>query len=98
MIKSIDVLTGEITELPDAIVAEIVISELENKAKAMQLLQATDWTVASDVGNAQMSNPYLANQAEFIAYRNKVRKYAISPIEGNIEWATKPEEVWQTIG
>lgn len=68
-----------------------------NKATATSLLQATDWTTIADVGNPQMSNPYLANQAEFIAYRNAIRQYAVYPIAGDIDWATKPQEDWQTV-
>lgn len=69
----------------------------ENKQTATQLLQATDWTSIADVGNPQMSNPYLANQAEFISYRNAVRQYAVYPVEGNINWPTIPTENWVTV-
>lgn len=66
----------------------------ENKATAVSLLQATDWTTIADVGNAQMSNPYLANQAEFISYRNAIRQYAVYPEAGNIQWPKLPTEDW----
>jgi hypothetical protein len=66
----------------------------DNKATATQLLQATDWTTIADVGNPAMSNPYLANQAEFITYRNAVRQYAVYPVVGNITWPTVPTENW----
>lgn len=66
----------------------------ENKATAVSLLQATDWATIADVGNPQMSNPYLANQADFIAYRNDVRQYAVYPQPGNIDWPTVPAENW----
>lgn len=66
----------------------------ENKATASSLLSATDWTTIADVGNPQMSNPYLANQAEFIAYRNQVRQYAVYPQPGTIDWPTIPTENW----
>jgi hypothetical protein len=69
----------------------------ENKATAVALLQATDWTTIADVGNPQMSNPYLANQAEFIAYRNTIRQIAIYPVAGDLVWATVPQEVWQAV-
>lgn len=65
-----------------------------NKTTAINLLQATDWTTIADVGNPQMSNPYLANQAEFIAYRNSVRQYAVYPVAGNIDWSVVPTENW----
>ena len=66
----------------------------ENKQTAASLLQATDWTTIADVGNPSMSNPYLANQAEFITYRNAVRQYAVYPEVGNIVWPTLPTEQW----
>ena len=69
----------------------------ENKATAVSLLQATDWATIADVGNPQMSNPYLANQAEFIAYRNAVRQYAVYPVAGNIDWYATPQEIWTKV-
>ena len=69
----------------------------QNKATATQLLQTTDWTTIADVGNPQMSNPYLANQAEFIAYRNVVRQYAVYPTPGTIDWPTIPTEQWSQV-
>ena len=66
----------------------------ENKATATNLLTATDWTTIADVGNPQMANPYLSNQAEFIAYRNAVRNIAVYPVEGNLTWPTVPVENW----
>lgn len=69
----------------------------ENKATAVSLLQATDWATIADVGNPQMSNPYLSNQADFIAYRNTVRQYAVYPVAGNIDWPAIPQEVWTKV-
>ena len=66
----------------------------ENKATASQLLSATDWTTIADVGNPQLSNPYLANQADFLTYRNAVRQYAVYPVAGNITWPILPTENW----
>ena len=66
----------------------------ENKATAVGLLQATDWTTIADVGNPQMSNPYLANQAEFIAYRNTIRQIAVYPTAGDLVWPVVPTEDW----
>jgi hypothetical protein len=65
-----------------------------NQATAASLLQQTDWTTIADVGNPQMSNPYLANQAEFITYRNAVRQYAVYPVGGDIVWPVVPTENW----
>ena len=69
----------------------------ENKATAQSLLTATDWTTIADVGNPQMANPYLANQAEFIAYRNTIRQVAVYPVAGNLDWAIVPVEVWTKV-
>lgn len=66
----------------------------DNKATASGLLSATDWTTIADVGNPQTANPYLANQSEFIAYRNAVRNIAVYPVEGNLTWPTVPVENW----
>ena len=69
----------------------------QNKQTASGLLSASDWTSVADVGNPAMSNPYLANQAEFIEYRNAVRQYAVYPIAGNITFPTAPLEVWTKV-
>jgi hypothetical protein len=61
--------------------------------KAKAILQATDWTSIADVGDPTKSNPYLANQAAFIAYRSTVRNYAINPVENPV-WPTAPTEQW----
>ena len=74
-----------------------VLTAEENKQTAMNLLQATDWTTIPDVGDPKKSNPYLANVNEFVAYRNAVRQYAINPVAGNIDWAVKPAENWQSV-
>jgi hypothetical protein len=70
----------------------------DNKATAVSLLQQTDWTTIGDVGNSAMSNPYLANQAEFIAWRSKVRAIAVTPVAGTLPvFGEMPQEVWQTV-
>jgi len=66
---------------------------IENKTTASNLLSATDWTTISDVANP-INSPYLANQTEFIAYRNEIRKIAVNPVEGNLIWATVPKAIW----
>lgn len=77
--------------VPPPILAE------QNKQTAIGLLQATDWTTIADVGNPQMSNPYLANQAEFIAYRNAIRNIAVYPTAGDIDWPVAPTEKWTKV-
>ena len=68
-------------------------SKASNKATASQLLANTDWTTIADVANPA-NNPYLGNQADFIAYRNVIRAIAVYPPAGEIVWATPPTEVW----
>lgn len=66
------------------------------KSQATQILNSTDWTSIADVGDPTKANPYLANQAEFIAYRSTVRNYAVYPVE-NPTWPTAPTEQWVTV-
>lgn len=69
----------------------------QNKNIAVYKLKETDWSITPDVGDPTKSNPYLSNVAEFIAYRNAIRQYAINPIDGDIAWATVPSAVWATV-
>lgn len=65
-----------------------------NKQQASELLQATDWTELPSVSDAA-SPPYLANVADFIAYRNALRVIAIDPPTTPVDpWPTKPTEEW----
>ena len=66
----------------------------ENKATASSLLTRSDWTTIADVANP-INSPYLANQDEFMAYRNEIRKIAVYPTAGDLVWATPPIEVWK---
>lgn len=68
--------------------------EAANKATAESLLQATDWTATVDISNPAYSDPYLANQDAFLAYRSNVRKIAVNPPVVVDQWPVKPEEVW----
>jgi hypothetical protein len=63
------------------------------KAQAKQILQDTDWTSIADVGDPTKSNPYLVNQAAFIAYRSTVRNLAVNPVENPV-FPTAPTEQW----
>jgi hypothetical protein len=69
----------------------------ENKATAVALLQASDWTQIPSVSDPALSNPYLANKLTFDQYRNEVRQYAIYPVAGYIDWPLIPEEQWVKI-
>jgi hypothetical protein len=68
----------------------------QNKNKAIRLLEETDWTAAEDVGNSQVANPYLVNQAEFLTYRSTLREIAVNPTAGFITWPIKPTEQWSS--
>lgn len=67
----------------------------QNKKTASYKLYQTDWTTIADVSDPTKSNPYLANSAEYVTYRNAVRQYAINPVAGNIDWPVEPTAVWQ---
>ena len=62
------------------------------KTKASELLYATDWATITDITNTANS-PYLTNQADFIAYRNALRKLAVNPVADPV-WPTLPNAVW----
>ena len=66
----------------------------QNKQRAVYLLETTDWTATPTIIDPAVSNPYLTNQAEFLAYRSALREIAVNPQEGFITWPTKPQEVW----
>ena len=66
----------------------------QNKAQAMSLLSATDWTTIPDVSNPAASNPYLTNVSEFAAYRSTVRNIAVSPPTDSVVFPVAPNEVW----
>jgi hypothetical protein len=65
------------------------------KDKASDLLYKTDWTSIADVANP-VNNPYLTNQAEFIAWRSQIRQLAVNPVE-NPTWPTQPTPVWSNL-
>lgn len=65
------------------------------KSTAQAILSNTDWTAIPDVADPLKSNPYLANQPEFVAYRSTIRNYAVNPVE-NPTWPTAPTEQWST--
>jgi hypothetical protein len=65
------------------------------KSQATTILNATDWTSIADVGDSTKANPYLINQAEFIAYRSTVRGYAVNPVVDPV-FPTAPTEQWSS--
>lgn len=66
----------------------------ECKNQASKLLYETDWTTIPDVADPA-NNPYLINQADFIAYRNQVRQLAVNPV-ANPVWPIPPTEQWSS--
>jgi hypothetical protein len=69
----------------------------QNKATAVDKLQATDWATIPDVADPLKSNPYLSNAQDFVVYRNSVRQYAVYPVAGDINWPAVPQEVWTNV-
>ena len=65
----------------------------QNKQTAVLLLTQTDWAVLPDVVNSS-KKPYLTNQADFITYRNNLRKIATNPTEGILTWPVIPTASW----
>jgi hypothetical protein len=88
-IKVIQLTAEEIAALP----ITVPPTAEQNKATASSLLAGTDWTTIADVASPT-NNPYLGNQADFIAYRNVIRAIAVYPPAGEVVWATPPTEVW----
>jgi hypothetical protein len=65
-----------------------------NKSIASSRLYDTDWTTIVDVSDPTKSDPYLTNLADFMSYRNELRKIAVNPIGGEIDWPVKPKAQW----
>lgn len=65
----------------------------QNKATALDLLASTDYTEIPSVSDPS-STPHLLNKADFVAYRDQVRIFAVYPVAGNIDWPVKPAEQW----
>lgn len=79
----------------DAVAVQEEADKLSCSDQAKAILTATDWTSIPDVGNPDASNPYLVNQAAFIAYRSQIRALAINPV-ANPVWPTQPTEQWSS--
>lgn len=67
-----------------------------NKAKAEQLLQATDWTEVPSVSDTSLT-PHLVNYQEFIAYRLAVRAIAVNPPTEQAVFPELPQENWSSV-
>lgn len=83
----------------EAVNAEIVSLDANQplvncKDEASKLLYETDWTTIPDITNTA-NDPYLTNQADFIAYRNTVRKLAVNPVADPV-FPTVPTAQWSS--
>lgn len=66
-----------------------------NKAKASQLLTASDWATKSAIANPEQSTPYLTNQQAFFGYQNQLRAIAVNPPTLPVtEWPVEPKALW----
>jgi hypothetical protein len=68
-----------------------------NKQQAKNLLAQSDWTTIADVTDSTKSNPYLANSADFINYRNQLRAIVFNPPDTEITFPVYPTEQWVTV-
>ena len=79
----------------DSVAVQEEADKLSCSAQAKAILTNTDWASIPDVGNPDASNPYLVNQAAFIAYRSQIRALAVNPV-ANPVWPTHPTEQWSS--
>lgn len=71
--------------------------QAQNKSMAVSKLQSTDWSATVDIADPQYSNPYLANQDAFLAYRSQVRAIAVNPPTTVVDpWPVEPTAVWES--
>ena len=85
---------GNVVEY-DPVAVQAEADKLDCKSQATTILNATDWTSIADVGDPTKANPYLMNQADFVAYRSTVRAYAVNPVVDPV-WPTAPTEQWSS--
>ena len=70
--------------------------QAQNSAQAQTLLSATDWTTIPSVADPAQSNPYLTNQAEFIAWRSQVRNLGVNPSTTPATFPSQPTPIWSS--
>lgn len=76
----------------DSIIAASMTAEA-NKENALLLLAQSAWVLAEDIADPA-NPPYLANKADFLAYRSAVRQYVANPVAGVVIWPEVPEANW----
>jgi hypothetical protein len=79
----------------DPVAVQQEADKLSCADQAKAILTATDWTSIADVGDPTKANPYLINQADFVAYRSTIRNYAVNPVVDPV-WPTAPTEQWSS--
>lgn len=88
------VYTIQVAQLTPEMIEQMHQSEAaQNKTKAVNLLSQTDWTAIPDVADPAKSDPYLVNQAEFVAWRSNIRAIAVTPTWDAV-FPPEPAEVW----
>lgn len=85
------VVVAELT--PEMIEQQHQSEAAQNKTKAANLLSQTDWTAIPDVADPAKSDPYLVNQADFVAWRSQIRAIAVTPT-WDVVFPQQPVEVW----
>jgi len=75
---------GTIVAIPEP--TPLPPTAIENEAKAKQKLKDSDWAILPDVN--------LVNKSEWETYRVALRAIVRNPQEGNINWPTKPGNIW----
>lgn len=65
--------------------------QTKNKETAKQFLAQTDWATLTDIANG---SPMLANQSEFISYRNSIRAIVVNPPTTTVDFNAIPVAVW----
>ena len=83
-----------LTLSPEQQAAYIANLQAQTSATAQQLLSATDWTAIASVADPALSNPYLTNQAEFLAYRSAVRAIGVNPPTTTPVFPKVPTATW----
>ena len=95
LIDGVWTLGWTITEMtPEQQAQYIANLQAQTSATAQQPLSATDWTAIASVADPALSNPYLTNQAEFLAYRSAVRAIGVNPPTTAPVFPKVPTEQW----
>jgi hypothetical protein len=99
---STDAKTGKTTEtkhyLTHEEIAEFKAQQMKsNKQQAKALLEQSDWATRPSISDLAISNPYLANQADFFNYQNALRQIVFNPPDIEIEFPLSPEEQWMSV-